>query len=66
MSSADEREQLVSASDVSATDSADTMDTAEDESLDMGDEALDMGDVNGNSTKGKPIYPVCFAFVLFG
>lgn len=45
----------MSTSDVSATDSGDTMDTAEDESLDMGDEALDMGDVNGNSTKGRPI-----------
>lgn len=60
MFSADEREQLVSTSDVSATDSGDTMDTAEDESLDMGDEALDMGDVNGNSTKGRPILSVCF------
>lgn len=60
MFSADEREQLVSTSDVSATDSGDTMDTAEDESLDMGDEALDMGDVNGNSTKGRPILSVGF------
>lgn len=60
MFSADEREQLVSTSDVSATDSGDTMDTAEDESLDMGDEALDMGDVNGNSTKGRPILSVWF------
>lgn len=59
MFSADEREQLVSTSDVSATDSGDTMDTAEDESLDMGDEALDMGDVNGNSTKGMSTRPLC-------
>lgn len=53
----------MSTSDVSATDSGDTMDTAEDESLDMGDEALDMGDVNGNSTKGRPILSL-FWFAL--